>query len=86
MTFRTLSAIAILTAAIGSPVFAQDMTTDGTANHRSPYAARHLRNSYNRAPALVAGTRAGDDWFTGAYGLDHSRPGDRDPDLNPPAN
>ena len=86
MTMRTLSAIAILTAALGSPVFAQDMTADGMAHHRSSYATRHLRNAYDRAPAISAGDRAGNDWFTEAYGFDQSRIGGRDPDFNPAGN
>ena len=86
MTFRTLSAIAILTAALGSPVLAQDMTGDGMTHHKSSYATRHFRNSYDQAPGFYAGSRAGDDWFTQAYGLDRSRIGDRDPDFNPAGN
>ena len=82
MTFKTLSAIAIVTAALSSPVFAQDMTADGSTYHRSASATRHFRNSYNQA-SFYAAPRAGGDWFTESYGLDHSRPGDRDPDLNP---
>jgi hypothetical protein len=82
MTFKTLSAIAVLTAALGTPVFAQDTT----AHHKSSYATRHFRNAYNRAPGLYSGARAGDDWFTESYGLDRSFPGGRDPDFNPPGN
>lgn len=86
MTVKTLSAIAILTAALSSPVFAQDMTTGGMTHHKSSYATRHFRNAYNRAPGLYIGPRAGDGWLNQAYGVDHSRPGDLDPDLNPAAN
>ena len=85
MTFKTLSAIAILTAALSSPVFAQDMTADAAAYHKSVSATRHFRNAYNRAPGYVA-PRAGGDWFTENYGLDRSRPGGLDPDSNPAAN
>ena len=81
MTIKMLSAIAVVTAALSSPVLAQDMTGDATT-HKS-HATRHIRNAYNQAPGFYAGARAGDDWFTEAYGLDHSRPGDRDPDFNP---
>jgi hypothetical protein len=86
MTIKTLSAIAILTAALSGPVFAQDMTADGMAHHKSSYATRHFRSSYDQAPGFYAGARAGNDWFTEAYGLDRSRVGGRDPDLNPAAN
>jgi hypothetical protein len=81
MTIKTLSAIALVTAALSSPVFAQDMT--GAATQKPAHAMRHYRNAYNQAPAFYAGARAGDDWFTENYGLDHSRPGDRDPDFTP---
>ena len=86
MTIKTLSAIVVLTVALGSPVFAQDMTADGMTHHKSSYATRHFRNAYNRAPGFYAGARAGDDWFTENYGLDRSFPGGRDPDFNPPGN
>ena len=86
MTIRTLSAIAILTAALGSPVFAQDMTAGGMTHHKSSYATRHFRSSYNGAPGFYAGVRAGNDWFTEAYGADRSRVGGLDPDFNPAAN
>jgi hypothetical protein len=83
MTLKTLSAIAIVTAALGSPAFAQDQTLDGLAYHKPAYT-RHFRNSYDQAPmsepGYYAGPRAGGDW----YGLDRSRVGDRDPDFNPP--
>ena len=85
MTLKTLSAIAIITAAFSSPVLAQDMTADGAAYHRSASATRHFRNSYNQAPVYAA-PRAGEDWFTENYGLDRSRPGGRDPDFNPAGN
>jgi hypothetical protein len=85
MTFKTLSAVAIVTAAIGSPVFAQDMTADGAAYHRPASATRHFRNAYNQAPAYIA-PRASDGWFTENYGADRSRPGGLDPDFNPAAN
>jgi len=44
MTLKTLSAIAILTAALGSPAFAQDSAMDGPAYHKQAYT-RHLRNA-----------------------------------------
>jgi hypothetical protein len=82
MTIKTLSAIAIVAAALSSPAFAQDMSGTG-AMQKPAHAARHFRNAYNQTPGFYAGARAGDDWFTDNYGLDHSRPGDRDPDFNP---
>ena len=86
MTFKTLSAIAILTATFGSPVFAQGLNADGTAIHRQSSATRHFRNSYDHALGFAAGARAGEDFFTEAYGMDPSRPGGRDPDFSPATN
>ena len=86
MTLKTLSAIAMVTAAFGSPAFAQDRALDGPAYHKPAYT-RHFRNSYDQAPisapGYYAGPSAGGDSFTGSYGWDRSRIGDRDPDLNP---
>lgn len=79
MNIRTLSAIALVTAAIASPVLAQD--TDGTSAQKPVRALRHYRGTYNQvqAPGFVA-PRAG------AYGdpsFDPSRIGDHDPDFTP---
>ncbi len=86
MTLKTLSAIAIITASLGSPAFAQDQAVDGPAYHKPAYTKR-FRNSYDQAPmndpGYYAGPRAGGDLSTGSYGWDRSRIGDRDPDFNP---
>lgn len=83
MNIRTLSAIALMTAAIASPVVAQDY--DGASAQKPVHALRHYRGTYNevRGPDFVA-PRAG------AYGdsnldrsFDRSRIGDHDPDFNP---
>lgn len=83
MNIRTLSAIAFVTAAIASPVLAQE--TDGASAQKPVHALRHYRGTYNevRGPDFVA-PRAG------AYGdsnfdrsFDRSRIGDHDPDFNP---
>jgi hypothetical protein len=52
MTIKTLSAIAIITAALASPTFAQDRTMDGPANHKH---TRHFHDSYNQAPLSEPG-------------------------------
>jgi hypothetical protein len=83
MTFKTLSAIAVLATALSSPVFAQDMSTDVAAPQKPAHTMRHFRNAYNQAPGFYAGQRAGEDYFSESYGLDRSRIGDRDPDFNP---
>jgi len=86
MTLKTLSAITIITAALGGPAFAQDQAMDGSAYHKPAYT-RQFRNSYNQAPmtepGYYAGPRAGGDLFSETYGWDRSRVGDRDPDFNP---
>ena len=86
MTLKTLSAIAILAAAISAPAFAQDTTADGTAYHRPATTMRHFRSSYDQMPAYYAAPRAGAGWLTENYGPDRSRPGGLDPDFNPPGN
>ena len=43
---KTLSAVAIVTAVLASPVFAQDEA----APHKPTHALRHYRGSYNQAP------------------------------------
>jgi hypothetical protein len=86
MTLKTLSAIAILTAALGSPAFAQDSAVDGPAYHKLSHT-RHLRNSYNQAPVSDPGyfaepraNNSPDNEF------DRSRVGGLDPDFNPSGN
>jgi hypothetical protein len=86
MTLKTLSAIAIVTAALSSPAFAQDSqdsAADGAAYHKHAYT-RHLRNSYNQAPLSDPGyfaiPRAAND---PENDFDRSRIGDHDPDFNP---
>lgn len=87
MTLKTLSAIAILTAALSSPAFAQDSATGGPAFHKQTYT-RHFRNSYNQAPLLsdpgyFATPRASN---SPENEFDRSRIGDQDPDFNPSGN
>jgi hypothetical protein len=83
MKMRTLSAIALLTAAVSTPVFAQDTARSAK---KPVHALRHYRGAYNQVPGFVA-PRAG------AYGessfdpsFDRSRIGDHDPDFNPAGN
>lgn len=86
MTLKTLSAIAIVTAALSSPAFAQDITVDGPAYHKQAYT-RHFRNTYNQVPlsepGYYAAPRAGGDWNAENYSWDHSWVGGRDPSFNP---
>jgi hypothetical protein len=84
MTIKTLSAIALVTAALSSPVFAQDNNGEMTATQKPVHALRHYRHAYNQVQgqAFVA-PRA---YETAQPGFDRSRIGDYDPDLNPAGN
>ena len=86
MTLKTLSAIAIVTVALGAPAFAQDSATNGQGYHKPAYT-RHLRNSFNQAPvtdpgyfAIPRASNSPENEF------DRSRIGDQDPDFNPSGN
>jgi hypothetical protein len=73
--FKTLMAIAALSTAIATPVFAQ-----GAAHH----AYKH-RNSFNQWNGPVyAGPSTNDYW--GYSERDRSRVGGEDPDFNPSGN
>ena len=79
---KTLSAVALVTAALSSPLFAQEEA----APQKPVHALRHYRGSYNQMqePAFVT-PRAS---VTGSYfdrSFDRSRIGDHDSDFNPPS-
>jgi hypothetical protein len=87
--FKTLSAIVILSAAIGTPVFAQDATErQPVTHHRSNYRVRSqaLRGAYDQsnttfhAQPLTNEERRNLENF-GFSGRDPSRVGGEDPDL-----
>ena len=82
MTIKTLSAIAIVTAALSSPVFAQD-----EAPQKPVHALRHYRSSYNQVqgPVYVV-PRAETGTYLDNESFDRQRIGDHDPDFNPPGN
>lgn len=84
MTIKTLSAIALVTAALSSPAFAQD--SDTAPAQKPVHALRHYRGAYNQVqgPAFAV-PRASESW-NAQSGFDRSRIGDYDPDLNPAAN
>ena len=88
MTIKTLSAIAIVSAALSGPVFAQDTGLDATGYQKSAHVQRHFRGAYNRAPVSESfyAPRAPEGWSFENSGFDRSRPGGMDPDLNPSAN
>jgi hypothetical protein len=80
---KTLSTVAILTAALTSAVFAQDEA----ASHKPVHALRHYRGTYNQVPEPAIVTPRAPD--TGPYfdhdSYDPSRIGDHDPNFNPPS-
>jgi hypothetical protein len=85
MIIRTLSAIAVVTAALASPVFAQDL--DGT--QKPVHVQRHLRGAYNQAAVnepSYAASRQSEGWGVDHYGYDRQRIGGEDPDLRPSGN
>ncbi len=52
MNIKALSAIALMTTALSTPVFAQD--ADSNSMQKPAHALRHYRSSYNQAPAIIA--------------------------------
>jgi hypothetical protein len=81
MTIKTLSAIALVSAALASPVFAQDSGPEGMTTPKPAHAQRHVRATYNAMPR-----QTNEGWSIDHYGWDRSRIGDEDPDLRPAAN
>lgn len=86
MTIKTLSAIAIVTAALSSPVFAQDASVQPAAAQKSTHALRHYRGVYNQVQAPAFSSTRSYEGYGAEAGFDRSRIGDRDPDLNPAGN
>ena len=79
---KTLSTVAILTAALASPVLAQD----AAAAHKPVHTLRHYRGTYNQAPEpafVIPRAPADGSYFDRSY--DPSRIGDHDPNFNPPS-
>ena len=77
---KTLSAVALVTAALSGSVFAQEES----APQKPVHALRHYRGSYNQVqdPAFVA-PRAPVNGTSFDRSFDRSRIGDHDPDFNP---
>jgi hypothetical protein len=82
---KTLSAIIIFSAAIATPVFAQD--TGVVAPHHARHHARDYRGSYNQVSGpsyATPRTRDGSNVENfGFSGMDRSFPGGEDPSLHP---
>ena len=76
---KTLSAVAILTAAVATPVFAQP------AHHHHSRALDRYRGAYNQMNGPAYATpRSGRSLEN--YEFNHSFPGGENPDNNPPGN
>jgi hypothetical protein len=87
MTVKTLSAIAILSAALSSPVLAQSGHMRGPAHNGPAYHLRHFRGVYNQAPLdepYYTGAPDAGNWIGEDRQFDRSFPGGHNPDLNPP--
>lgn len=83
MNIRTLSIVALVSAAVAGPVFAQDV--DGVAAQKPAHALRHYRSTYNQVqgPAFVAPRVGADEGWIGEHDVDRARVGGHDPDFNP---
>jgi hypothetical protein len=83
MMIKTLSAVAIVTAALSSPVFAQDKP----APEKPIHALHHYRGAYNQVqePAIVVPRAPVSGSYFDRDSYDPSRIGDHDPDFNPPS-
>lgn len=81
MNMKILGAIALVTAAVTTPAFAQDV--DGSVSQKPVHALRHYRSTYNQVqgPGYVV-PQARESW-SNDRGFDRSRIGDRDADFNP---
>jgi hypothetical protein len=80
MNIKTLSAIAVVVAAVSSPVFAQD--GEAASAQKPAHALRHYRSTYNQVPGYYA-PRAGAFDADPESHVDRSRPGSFDPDFSP---
>ena len=79
---KTLSAIALVTAALSSPVFAQD---EAAGTQKPVHALRHhYRGAYNQVQTPALGVVRSEGY--GDPSFDRSRIGDHDADFNPSGN
>ena len=78
---RALGAVIILSAAVATPVFAQDHGRAHVRHFRGAYN-QMIGPSYNAVPSSQSQRNLEDFGFSGR---DPSRPGGMDPNLNPPS-
>jgi hypothetical protein len=81
MTIKTVSAIAVFAAAFTTAAFAQEHSADMPGTHRAVHA-RHVHHARAQEPSYMM-QRGGESFLIESYGMDRSRPGDLDPDMNP---
>jgi hypothetical protein len=83
MTLKSLSAVALVTAALASPAFAQD----SDAPQKPVHALRHYRGSYNQVqePEFAAPRAPVSGSYFDHDSYDPSRIGGRNPNFNPPS-
>jgi len=80
-TIKTLSAVLILSAAVATPVFAQDASV--VALHPARAHDRNYRATYNQVNRPSFDTPVTQDSVGGREVRDPSRPGGEDPSFNP---
>jgi hypothetical protein len=92
--FKTIGAIVILSAAIASPVFAQEAVVSepaysGPTYYGRAYDRQNFRGAYNQMNAPYYAPRNSDEYWNlenyGITGRDPSRVGGQSPWLNPPS-
>ena len=82
---KTLSAVLILSAAIATPVFAEDANV-AAPHHTRVHHERNYRGAYNSASGSSSeAPRVRENTEYGYGAQDRSRIGGQDPDMNPPS-
>jgi hypothetical protein len=92
--FKTIGALVILSAAVASPVFAQEAVVSepaysGPTYYGRAYDRQNFRGAYNQMNAPYYAPRNSDEYWNlenyGITGRDPSRVGGQSPWLNPPS-
>lgn len=83
MNIKTLSAIALVAAALSGQVFAQDANVEPAQAHKPLKALRHYRGSYNQVQAPAYAVAPAVDPWGAENRYDRSRIGGQDPSFNP---
>jgi hypothetical protein len=88
--FKTLAAIAIFSAAVATPVFAQDASVTAPAHRARAVAHQDFRGAYNQVGAPYDNAPQTREELInqqnfGFSGRNPARVGGENPDLNPPS-